>query len=415
MFASSARPLLRHLRALGNQLWTYENSVINLIASDNAYPLAISNRPTYRGHMIQEGLLGHRPFAGAALHDTIEKMSQGVACGIFGADHANLQPHSCSQANQAVYHALLSPGDTVLALDFRAGGHLTHGLSVNFSGRTYRFAHYGITETGYIDYAAAQELALQQQPKLLVCGSSSYPREYDIRRLRVIADSVGATLMLDLSHEAGLIAGAALSNPVPDADVVTMSLDKTLRGPFGAVVLSRGHLAHRLDRGIHPGTQSSFPLRRLTDATHALILTQSAAFQRYASRVIANAKVLEQCFRQGDVPMVTGGTDKHYVVLDVRKRFGISGVHAERALESIGVLTNRQTLPHDPTKRADEAGGLRLGTAWATSRGYRADDFEEIGAILVTALSSASVKAQRVQRALVRHLVSKTRKGDVWR
>jgi glycine hydroxymethyltransferase len=404
---------LRRLADLGRQQSEYERAVINLIASDNAYPRALAESPPYGGHMIQEGLRGNRPFAGARLHDEIEDLAEAVACEAFGAEAANLQPHSCSQANQAVYQALLAPGDAAIALQFRAGGHLTHGLRINFSGRQYRFSFYGTRPDGRIDYDQVRDLARVGRPKLIVCGSSSYPRLFDAKALREIADATGARLMFDLSHEAGLIAGRAIDNPIPLADATTMSLDKTLRGPFGGIVLCRRDLAGAINRAVHPGTQSSFPIRKLTDAAHALLLTQTPAFREYAGRVVANAKALEQVFRGHGVPLLTGGTDKHYVVADVRAAFTRTGAHAEQCLEDIGVLTSRQTMPSDASNRGAAAGGLRLGTAWVTSRGYMPDDVRRVAEVVVSALASSGTRDECRRR--VSELVRSDRVNDVWR
>jgi glycine hydroxymethyltransferase len=410
----SMNELLTRLHDLGDRQLAYERSVINLIASDNAFP-RLQEFPGYRGHMIQEGLLGRRPFAGATLHDELESFAEKIACAVFGAEHANLQPHSCSQANQAVYQALLSPGDTVMALGFRSGGHITHGLKANFSGRLYRFVFYESDDRGFIDYSRARDLAKSERPKLIVCGSSSYPRLFDAQQLRSIADAVGARLMFDLSHEAGLIAGQAIANPVPLADAATMSLDKTLRGPFGGMILCRSEISGVIDRGIHPGTQSSFPIRKLADAAQALALTRSKWFRRYAQTVLENAKTLEQCFSTYGAAMVTGGTDKHYLVLDVKSSFGLSGFEAEQRLEAIGILASRQTLPSDDSNRSLNAGGLRLGTAWVTSRGYRQTDLCEIAEVITSALSSnLDQQAKELLRKVTNELAEKERTGDVW-
>jgi glycine hydroxymethyltransferase len=403
------------LAELGDRQWREEHETIDLIASDNAFPLASAPSPPYVGHAIQEGLVDRRPFAGARTHDDIERLAAAIACDVFGAEHANLQPHSCSQANQAVYHALLRPGDAVCALDFRAGGHLTHGLKINFSGRTYRFHHYGLGADERIDYEAAQRLAGDVRPKLIVCGSSSYPRLFQAERLRAIADSVGARLMFDLSHEAGLIAGAAVPNPVAVADVVTMSLDKTLRGPFGAMVLCRAELAERIDRAVHPGVQSSFPIRRLVDSAHALLLTQTTSFREYARAAVANSRLLGSQLLEAGVRLATGGTDKHYTVADTATAFRLSGVQAEGRLERVGILANRQSLPWDLSPRINECSGIRLGTAWATSRGYTAGDFVELACIIVDALRSATPEAELGLRRRVSELVGLDRPGDVWR
>ena len=404
--------LLAQLRGLGARIARYERNVVNLIASDNAVPLA--RIPVYPGHVIQEGLAGRRPFAGARLHDALEEAAAAVACRVFSAEHANVQPHSCSQANQAVYHALLSPGDTVLSLSFRAGGHLTHGMRSNFSGRHFRFVHFSVGSDERIDYETALSLAKEHRPKLVVCGSSSYPRLYDAERLRAMADAAGAHLMFDLSHEGGLIAGRALANIVPTSDVTTMSTDKTLRGPFGGIILCRSELSAAIDKAVHPGTQSSFQLRKIADTAQALIITQFAEFGRYASAVLANARELERAFDAEH--LFTGGTDKHYVVLNVRKAFAIDGATAERRLEHLGILVSRQSIPSDVSGKMSDASAVRLGTAWITSRGYDRDDVRAIAEVVHSALADADGDRPRphlVNR--VAALCERIRENDVWR
>lgn len=401
------------LRQLCRTQWDFENSIINLIASDNACELDLGLPEDYPAHIIQEGLLGDRPFAGAKLHDELEAMAAQLACDVFGADHANVQPHSCSQANQAAYHALIKPGDRVLSLGFKAGGHLTHGLKINFSGRAYDFANFGLDENGIIDYEALRKQALEFRPRLIVCGSSSYPRIYDVELLREIADSVGAYLMLDLSHEAGLIAGGVYPNPIPQADIVTMSLDKTLRGPFGGLILCKAEHAKKVDVAVHPGTQSSFPVKKLIGAAHALILTQDDSFKAYARRVIDNAQEFAKVLASGGLPILTGGTDKHYVVLDVHTGFGISGTQAEVALEEIGILSSRQVLPDDVSSRSNEASGLRLATAWISSRGYTESEAREVAEIVVDYLGKEIDIS--VAQSRVNSLVTIERPDDIWR
>jgi len=405
--------LLRSLRALGSRQAAYERRVVNLIASDNAYPSSQADSPPYCGWMIQEGLVGHRPFAGATIHDAIEELGQRVARNVFRVDHANLQPHSCSQANQAAYAAVAEPGARMLALGFRAGGHLTHGLRVNYSGRIYSFAHYGVGADGLIDYDAARDLARRVRPRVLICGSSSYPRDFDVSCLRGIADEVNALLMLDVSHEAGLIAGGAMTNPLPMADIGTMSLDKTLRGPFSAMVLCRSALADQVDRAVHPGTQSSFSIRRISDAAYALILTQTTAFQRYAKRTVENARTLAEHLLAGGAELLTGGTDKHYVVVNTAASFGLSGTDAEGVLQNLAILTNRQTLPTDGSGRSNASSGLRLGTAWITSRGYRRRDVVELADIIRAALMQ-NRRSRNSLKDRVHALVDRERPGDVW-
>ncbi|HTV20020.1 MAG TPA: serine hydroxymethyltransferase [Polyangiaceae bacterium] len=398
---------------LGRRVRKSELDTINLIASDNAMPAVVSRRPVYDGHIIQEGLVGRRPFAGAAAHDALEAKAVEIACRVFGVEHANVQPHSCSQANQAVYHAILRPGDAVLALGFRAGGHLTHGLSSNFSGRHYRFLHFGAAGDERLDYVAARRLAEEAKPKLIVCGSSSYPRLFDAAELRRIADGVGARLMFDLSHEAGLIAGGALPNIVPIADAATMSTDKTLRGPFGGVILCRRELAAAVDKAVHPGTQSSFPIRKVATTAHCLALTQTPEFRRYAAQVLRNARQLASAFAPGS--LFTGGTDKHYIVVNVRQAFGIDGATAEQRLERVGVLSSRQTVPSDSSSKMAEASGLRLGLAWLTSRGYAEGDVASVAEIILAALSGepdAPTLEALARRAA--ELGARSRPDDVW-
>ncbi|SDP96922.1 serine hydroxymethyltransferase [Actinopolyspora xinjiangensis] len=410
---NSPWPLLRdELFASGARQQTYERSVVNLIASDNIVPGWRANNLPYLGDMVQEGIVRKRPFAGAGIHDELELLAGEIACKVFGVDHAILQSHSCSQANQAVYHALLRPGDRVLALRFRAGGHLTHGMRTNFSGRAYEFEFYGVDQFGGIDYDALREHALRFQPKLVICGSSSYPWRYDIARLRAVCDEVGAALMLDLSHEAGLIAGGAFDCDLGMADVVTMSLDKTLRGPHGAAVLCRAELAERMDSAVHPGTQSSFPLRRVTDAAAALLESQTAAFTEYTSRCLALSRHLAEQFRAIDPDSVIGGGDKHYLLLDTKRAFGLDGHAAEVALESVGVLSNRQSLPTNDTDRLKDAGGLRIGTAWLASCGYDEQDTEPLADVITAVLRGTD--PEKCARA-VHDLISRERPLDVRR
>lgn len=409
---NSGWPELRaRLSAYGARQEAYERNVINLIASDNAVPAWRPRILAYRGDMIQEGIAGKRPFAGAAIHDELEQLAAEIACKVFGVDHAILQSHSCSQANQAVYHSLLRPGDRVMALQFRSGGHLTHGMRSNFSGRAYEFEFYGVGPDGVIDYEAAHMRAERFQPQLIICGSSSYPWRYDIARLRSVCDEVGAFLMLDLSHEAGLIAGGAFECDLRLADVVTMSLDKTLRGPHGAAILCRAELADRIDAAVHPGTQSSFPIRRLTDAATALLESQTRSFAEYAHGCIRLARTLSERFLKFDSrSIVGGGTDKHYLLLDTRQTFGRDGHAAESALEELGILSNRQSLPSNESDRLKDAGGLRVGAAWLSSCGYDETDIDQLSEVVITALSGGDMDKCA---AAVRELIDRERPRDV--
>lgn len=380
---ASLEALKERMYRAGAEQQTYESATINLIASDNLVPAWRALDRPYDGDMIQEGIVGMRPFAGARLHDEIETVANAIATAVFGMDHAILQSHSCSQANQAVYYALLQPGDTVLALEFRAGGHLTHGMKANFSGRQYDFQFFGVDETGRIDYEELRRRAQALRPRLLVCGSSSYPWQYDVALLREICDEIGAALMLDVSHEGGLIAGGAFACQVDLADVITMSLDKTMRGTHGAAILCRAELARRIDSAVHPGTQSSFPIRRLTDAAVALLETRTPGFREYAARAVDLGRAMSESFVVSHPGSVFGGgTDKHYFLLDTKTAFGHDGASAEKCLEGIGLLTNRQSLPSATSNRFSDASGVRIGTAWLASAGFTTEDVTVVARII---------------------------------
>lgn len=405
---------LGELERLGQAQADLDKSVINLIASDSVWDRNADTFPIYDGHIIQEGLAGRRPFAGATIHDHVERLAGEIACDIFEAGHANLQPHSCSQANQAVYQGLLQPGSRILSLAFTSGGHLTHGHHLNFSGSVYSVEFFHTDAAGLIDYDQAAQLARSFLPDLIVCGASSYPRVYDVERLRRIADDSDCLLMLDLSHEAGLIAAGALPNPVPSADVVTMSLDKTLRGPFGGMILCDERLASRIDRGVHPGTQSSFPIRRLFDSAQALLRTTEPTFKAYAERTLENAQIFAEALGTAGIPVITGGTDKHYVIADVRSTLGLGGVAAEHRLERHGILTNRQTVPSDSDSVQAKASGLRFGTSWISGRGYSAEDTTTLIEIVISILSRATDDPDPELVASIAALAGRPRPADGW-
>lgn len=396
----------------GSKQSLYERSAINLIASDNAYPVSWTHNSPYKGHMIQEGRVGARPFAGAKYHDAIEYLAVEAAKEVFAADHANVQPHSCSQANQAAYHALLKPGDRMLSLGFSAGGHLTHGQSYNFSGRTYESDFFGLDSKEQIDYEAMVKKASEFHPKIIVCGSSAYPRMYDVEKLREVADEIGAYLMLDLSHEAGLIAGAAVTNPVPIADVCTMSLDKTLRGPFGGIILCKSEFKKKIESAVHPGTQSSFSVRRISDSAHAILLTQSDEFKQYARSLLQNAKAMEQVFLENGFELVAGGTEKHYTIVKLRPSTELSGVDAEKLLERSSILVNRQTIPRDESASMNKATGIRVGCSWITSRGFTREEAVRTASLICSVLMREI--APEDCREKVTALLAVRRASDVW-
>jgi glycine hydroxymethyltransferase len=394
---------------------SYDLNTINLIAPASPTRLKYFEGLPLRHNAIAEGLLGHRPYAGVAGFNKIEAVAVEAAKTLFGAEHANVQPHSVSQANQAVYQALLENGDQVLAMKFTDGGHLTHGLPANFSGRFFKFDFYGVdSKTGLIDYDALEKQAKELNPKMIVCGASSYPRTIDFERLGEISSEVGAYLVADLSHPAGLIVARRFTQPFPACDVVTLTPDKTMVGPHGGIILSKGELASKIDRGVHPGVQSSVPLRRIYQTAQCMIDAGQPEFAEYIDRVIKNIKVFEGAFRGVPDMMITGGSDTHLMVINTKDTFGLTGKETEELLESIDILTNRQVIPGE-TLRPYTASGLRLGTTWITARGYSEGETGEIAQIILDNLGDpANLRLQERSRDLAKDILAVKRKDDVW-
>lgn len=393
----------------------YDLNTINLIAPASPTPLKYFYNLPLRHNAIAEGLLGRRPYAGVEGFNRIEAIAAEAACLLFGAEHANIQPHSVSQANQAVYQALLNNGDRVLAMKFSDGGHLTHGLRTNFSGRFFDFDFYGVDKTtGLIDYNALEEKAKDFKPKLIVCGASSYPRVIDFERLEDISSKVGAYLMADLSHPAGLIVAKRFPQPFPHCDVVTFTPDKTMLGLHGGIILCKDRLRERIDSGVHPGVQSSVPLRRIYQMAQCLIDASCPSFTDYIDRVIKNIKVFERSFSGVQDMMITGGSDTHLMVINTRDTFGLTGRDSEELLESIGILTNRQVIPGERL-RPYVASGLRFGTSWITARGYDEVETAVISGIMLDNLSDPKnpVVLERSE-GLVKDLLQVKREEDVW-
>lgn len=393
----------------------YDLNTINLIAPASPTPLKYFYNLPLRHNAIAEGLLDHRPYAGVDGFNRIEAIAAEAACLLFGAEHANVQPHSVSQANQAVYQALLNNGDRVLAMRFQDGGHLTHGLKSNFSGRFFDFDFYGVDKTtGLIDYDVLEEEAKDFNPKLIVCGASSYPRAIDFERLADISSRVGAYLMADLSHPVGLIVAKRFPQPFPHCDVVTFTPDKTMLGPHGGIILCKDKLRERIDRGVHPGVQSSVPLRRIYQMAQCLIDASDPWFSDYIDRVIKNIKVFEGTFKQVGNMMITGGSDTHLMVINTRDVFDLTGKDSEELLENIGILTNRQVIPGERF-RPYVASGLRFGTSWITARGYDETETEVIAGIMLDNLSDPKnpVVLER-SKGLVNDLLQVRREKDVW-
>src|SRR3954451_19137179 len=373
---------------------------IELIASENfTWPSvleAVSSVPTNK---YAEGYPGKRYYGGCEVVDEIETLAIERAKELFGAEHANVQPHAGAQTNMAVYSAVLETGDTVLALRLDHGGHLTHGLKVNFSGRLYSFAHYGVSRaTNLVDYDQVLALAKEHRPRLIVCGGSAYPRTVEADRFRSIADEVDALLLCDMAHFAGLVAAGLHPNPVPYCDFVTSTTHKTLAGPRAGFVLCREEHASKLDRAVFPGMQGGPLLHVIAAKAACFRIAMTDAFKAYQRQVRANADALAGGLTEAGLEVLTGGTDTHLVQLDLRNTEW-TGLAAQERLEECKLTANRNTVPFDE-RPPMVASGVRLGTPAATMRGFDDEDFREVAAIIVDALNDdADVEALR-SRAL---------------
>jgi glycine hydroxymethyltransferase len=357
-----------------------QNEGLELIASENyVSPAVLAALGSVLTNKYAEGYPGHRYYGGCQYVDVAENLAIERAKQIFGADHANVQPHSGAQANAAAYQALIKPGDTVLALKLDHGGHLTHGAAFNFSGKLYNFIHYGVDpESERLDYDVLAELALQHQPKLIVAGASAYPRWFDFPRLRQIADSVGAALMMDMAHIAGLVATGLHPSPVPHCDVVTTTTHKTLRGPRGGMILCKAELAKRVDSAVFPGIQGGPLMHVIAAKAVAFGEAMKPEFKAYCQRILDNAQALAGRLQQEGLRVVSGGTDNHLMLVDLRPA-GVSGKEAETALDNSAIHTNKNMIPYDPAKPT-VASGIRLGTPAVTTRGMGPAEMQQIAA-----------------------------------
>ena len=351
---------------------------IELIASENfVSPAVMAAMGTCLTNKYAEGYPGKRYYGGCECVDIVEELARQRACQIFGADHANVQPHSGAQANMAVYFAMLKPGDTVMGMSLPHGGHLTHGSPVNMSGSYFHFVPYGVSpETEVIDYDEVRRLALENKPKLIVAGASAYPRTIDFPKLREIADEVGALLMVDMAHIAGLVAAGEHPSPVPYADFVTTTTHKTLRGPRGGMILCREQYAKAIDKAIFPGTQGG-PLEHVI-AAKAVCFAEALTdeFKAYQHQIILNAKALENAFREEGVRMVSGGTDNHLLLLDFTGT-EMTGKVMENLLEEANITVNKNTVPNE-TRSPFVTSGIRVGTPAATSRGLKEPEMKKV-------------------------------------
>lgn len=354
---------------------------IELIASENFVSEAVlAAAATVLTNKYAEGYPGKRYYGGCQCVDVVENIARERACKLFGAEHANVQPHAGAQANFAVYQALCEHGDTVLGMDLSNGGHLTHGSPVNFSGKNYRMAAYGLDEKGYIDYDQVRDLARDCKPRMIIAGASAYPRFIDYQLFADIAHEVGAYLFVDMAHVAGLVAVGLHPNPVPYADVVTTTTHKTLRGPRGGMILCREALAKKIDSGIFPGSQGG-PLEHIIAAKAvALGEAMKPEFRLYQEQVLKNAKALASSLMAEGFDLVSGGTDNHMMLVDLRKA-GVTGKELEHRLDEVNITVNKNAIPNDPEKPFVTS-GIRVGTPAATTRGFDEADMTEIGALI---------------------------------
>jgi glycine hydroxymethyltransferase len=375
---------------------------IELIASENfVSPAVLEAMGSSLTNKYAEGLPGKRYYGGCEVVDKVEQLAIDRAKQLFGADHANVQPHSGATANAAVYLAFLKPGDTVMGLDLSQGGHLTHGSPVNFSGLTYRAVHYGVNDNGLIDYAAMRELARKEKPKLIIAGYSAYSRVLDYQQFADAAKEVGAIFMVDMAHFAGLAATGLYPNPVPFADVVTTTTHKTLRGPRGGLILCRAEHAKAIDKAMFPGTQGG-PLEHVI-AAKAVAFKEALdpTFALYCQQVVANARSLAASLIAKGVHIVSGGTDNHLMLADLRPRgAGLTGKVAEQALDRASITVNKNTVPKE-TQSPFVTSGIRIGTPAVTTRGMKEPEMAAIAGLIDRVLAApddakvtAAVKAE---------------------
>ena len=365
-----------------------QNTTIQLIASENFTSRAvIEAQGTVLTNKYSEGYPSKRYYGGNLVVDEVESLARDRACALFGAEHANVQPHSGANANAAVFFALLQTGDKVMGMRLDQGGHLTHGSPVNFSGKNYNFVSYGVNEqTEQIDYDQVRDLAKRERPKLIIAGATAYPRRIDFEAFRSIADDAGALLMVDAAHIAGLVAGGAHPSPVPVADVVTFTTHKTLRGPRAGCILSRAEFAAAIDKAVFPGFQGGPLMHVIAAKAVAFHEASLPSFKLYAANVVRNADALATALASHGLRIVSGGTDNHLLLVDLRS-FEVNGKIAQEALDRAGITTNKNSIPNDPEKPFVTS-GLRLGTAAVTTAGMGTDEMVQIAEMIATALRS---------------------------
>jgi glycine hydroxymethyltransferase len=380
-----------------------QETTLEMIASENFAPQAILEcQGSVLTNKYAEGYPGRRYYGGCEHVDVAEQLAIDRAQALFGADHVNVQPHSGAQANASVYHALIRPGDGILGMRLDHGGHLTHGVKVNFSGRLFEVSAYGVREEdSVIDMEEVERVAHEARPKLILAGWSAYPRQLDFAAFREIADSVGALLMVDMAHFAGLVAAGEHPSPIPYADVVTTTTHKTLTGPRGGMILCREEYAKKIDSAVFPGQQGGPLMHVIAAKAVALKIAASETFRERQRRTRAGAVALAEELRDGGVKVLTGGTDVHLALVDLRDS-ELDGLQAEDRLHEAGITVNRNAVPFDPRPPAVSS-GLRIGTPALATRGFDVDDFREVGRIIAAALTgewSEDRRAELAERSL---------------
>ena len=373
---------------------------IELIASENFVSEAVlAAASSVLTNKYAEGYPGKRYYGGCECVDVVENIARDRAKALFGADHVNVQPHSGASANYAVYQALCNVGDTVLGMNLDNGGHLTHGSPVNFSGLNYNIVPYGVDpKTHRIDYDQVRDLAKQHKPKMIIAGASAYPRIIDFKAFREIADEVGAYLFVDMAHIAGLVAAGLHPSPVPYADVVTTTTHKTLRGPRGGVILCKEELAKKIDKAIFPGSQGGPLMHIITAKAVAFGEAMKPEFKTYQEQILKNAKVLAQSLMDAGFQLVSGGTDNHLMLVDLRPA-NITGKEMEKRLDQVNITVNKNTIPDDP-QSPFVTSGIRVGVPAATSRGLREEDMKVIGQLIWKTATEFDTKQEEIRAAV---------------
>lgn len=407
---SETRPVDRPLQEVDPELWgaiedekRRQHDKIELIASENYVSRAVLEaQGSVLTNKYAEGYPGKRYYGGCEYVDVAENLAIARAKEIFGADHANVQPHSGAQANMATYMAVLEPGDKILGMGLAFGGHLTHGYAINFSGKLYHAESYPVDrETERINYDALEQQATEYRPKMLVVGASAYPRIIDFERCRKIADACGAMLMVDMAHIAGLVAAGLHPSPVPYADFVTTTTHKTLRGPRGGMILCRAQYAKEIDKSVFPGIQGGPLMHVIAAKAVAFQEALQPSFKDYQTQIVANARQLAAGLEAAGLRLVSGGTDNHLVLVDVSP-LGLTGKTAERALDEVGITVNKNAIPYDPQPPA-KASGIRVGTPAVTTRGFQEPEMDTIARLIgdvLRAPEDVEVKARVTKEVL---------------